>query len=74
MNEIRFRLEISAQEYLRYYQGEVDTVRVRTADGQIIEFPANALQKHISQSGISGSFRLVFDDNNKMVSMERVAN
>ncbi|NOQ79888.1 MAG: DUF2835 family protein [Gammaproteobacteria bacterium] len=74
MNEIRFRLEISAQEYLRYYQGEVDTVRVRTVDGRIIEFPANALQKHISQSGISGSFRLVFDDNNKMVSMERVAN
>ncbi|MCU7800949.1 MAG: DUF2835 domain-containing protein [gamma proteobacterium symbiont of Lucinoma myriamae] len=74
MNEIRFRLEISAQEYLRYYQGEVETVRVRTADGRVIDFPANALQKHISQDGISGSFRLVFDDNNKMIDMERVSN
>lgn len=74
MNEIRFRLEISAEEYLRYYQGEVDSVRVRMADGRIIQFPANALQKYISQSGISGSFRIVFDDNNKMISLERVSN
>ncbi|MCN4144339.1 MAG: DUF2835 domain-containing protein [Thiohalomonas sp.] len=26
---------------------------MQTVDGRIIEFPANALQKHISQSGIS---------------------
>lgn len=74
MNEIRFRLEISAEEYLRYYQGEVDSVQVRTTDGRIIQFPASALQKHINQSGIKGSFRIVFDDNNKMLSMERTAN
>ncbi len=74
MNEIRFRLEISAQEYLRYYQGEVDFVRVTIAGGQTIQFPANTLQKHVDQSGVNGSFRIVFDDNNKMISMERVTN
>ncbi|MCU7938711.1 MAG: DUF2835 domain-containing protein [gamma proteobacterium symbiont of Bathyaustriella thionipta] len=74
MNEIRFRLEISAQEYLRYYQGEVDSVQIRTTDGRIIQFPANALHKYITQTGINGSFRIVFDDNNKMLSMERVSN
>lgn len=74
MNEIRFRLEISAQEYLRYYRGEVDAVQIRTTDGRLIQFPANALQKYINQSGIHGSFRIVFDDNNKMISMERVSN
>ncbi len=74
MNEIRFRLAISSQEYLRYYQGEVDSVQVTIAGGQIIQFPANALQKHVDQFGVNGSFRIVFDGNNKMISMERVSN
>ncbi len=74
MNEIRFRLEISAQEYLRYYQGEVDAVQVTIAGGRTIQFPASVLQKHVDQSGVNGSFRIIFDDNNKMISMERVSN
>jgi len=73
MNEIRFRLEISAQEYLRYYQGEVNTVKVRTTDGRFIQFPASALRKYINQSGINGGFRIVFDDHHKMLSMERIS-
>lgn len=74
MNEIRFRLEISAQEYLRYYQGEVDSVLVTIIGGKTIQFPASALQKHVDQSGVNGSFRILFDNNNKMVSMERISN
>lgn len=73
MNEIRFRLAISAQEYLRYYQGEVDSVRVEIIGGKSFQFPANALQKHVDKSGVNGSFRIVFDDNHKMVSMERLS-
>lgn len=73
MNEIRFRLEISAQEYLRYYQGDADSVQVTIAGGRTIQFPASALQKHIDQAGVNGSFRIIFDDDNKMISMERVS-
>ncbi len=73
MNEIRFRLEISAQEYLRYYQGEVGSVQVMTVSGKTIQFPAGALQKHVTQSGVNGSFRIIFDDDNKMISLERTA-
>ncbi len=73
MNEVRFRLDISAQEYLRYYRGAVDIVKVRASDGRLIQFPAQALQKYIQQSGISGSFRIVFDNRNKMVDIERIS-
>jgi len=73
MNEICFQLEISTQEYLRYYQGEVNTVKVRTTDGRCIQFPASALRKYINQSGINGRFRIVFDDDHKMLSMERIS-
>ena len=74
MNEIRFRLQISAQEYLRYYQGDLDAVHVRSADGRHIQFPASALQKYINHSGINGGFRIVFDDQNKMIALEQVSN
>ncbi|MCW8930115.1 MAG: DUF2835 domain-containing protein [Gammaproteobacteria bacterium] len=74
MNEVRFRLEISVEEYLRYYQGEVNSVIVTMAGGKTIQFPANALQKHVDQFGVNGSFRITFDDNNKMINMERISN
>ncbi len=73
MNEIRFRLAISAQDYLQYYQGRVDSVQVRTTDGRLLQFPAGALQKHVAQSGINGAFRIVFDNNNKMLALERIS-
>jgi len=73
MNEVRFRLEINVQEYLRYYQGEVNSVIVSTG-GKTIQFPASALQKHVDQNGVNGSFRIFFDSNNKMISMERISN
>lgn len=74
MNEIRFRLAIDAQEYLRYYQGEVDSVQITTVDGKRIQFPANALQKYVDRLGVNGSFRIIFDDNNKLVSLDRISN
>lgn len=74
MNEIRFRIAISAQEYLRYYQGTADSVQITTSDGRLIRFPANALQKFVDRSGVNGSFRIVFDQNNKLVSVDRISN
>lgn len=74
MNEIRFRIAISAQEYLRFYQGDVDSVRIKTVDGRVIQFPAGALQKYVDQFGVNGSFRIIYDENNKLVCLERVSN
>ncbi|MCU7835132.1 MAG: DUF2835 domain-containing protein [gamma proteobacterium symbiont of Taylorina sp.] len=74
MNEIRFRIAIDAQEYLRYYQGAVDSVQVVTTDGRRIQFPASALQKYVDRFGVNGSFRIVFDKDNKLVSIDRISN
>ena len=73
MNEIRFRLAIDAEEYLRYYQGAVDSVQITTVDGRRIQFPASALQKYVDRSGVNGSFRIVFDSNNKLISLDRIS-
>lgn len=74
MNEIRFRIAVSAQEYLRYYKQEVDSVLVTAQDGRILQLPAGALQKFLDQTGIHGSFRVIYDNNNKLLRVERVSN
>jgi len=74
MNEIRFRIAIDAQEYLRYYQGAVDSVQITTTDGRRIQFPAGVLQKFVDRSGVNGSFRIVYDKNNKLISVDRISN
>lgn len=74
MNELHFRISITAQEYLRYYQGNADSVQVTASNGKIIQFPAGALQKFLDHTGIHGSFRVIFDENNKLVRVERVSN
>jgi len=74
MNEIRFRLAIDAQEYLRYYQGEVNSVMISTTDGRVVQFPAGALHKYVDHLGVNGSFRIVYDDDNKLVSCDRISN
>ena len=74
MNEIRFHIAISAQEYLQYYQGMVNSIRVTTAEGKVVQLPAGILQKFVDQSGVNGSFRVIYDDNNKLVRVERISN
>lgn len=74
MNEIRFRIAVSAQDFMRYYKREFDSVLVTTADSKIIQLPAGALQKFVDRSGVHGSFRVIYDNNNKLVRIERVSN
>lgn len=74
MNEIRFRITISAHEYLQYYQGMVNSILVTTSEGKMVQLPAGTLQKFVDQSGVNGSFRVIYDNNNKLVRVERISN
>jgi hypothetical protein len=44
---------------------------VSTDDDIKIQFPAQFIHKFVRQNGIHGRFRLVFDENNKLVSLDR---
>lgn len=72
MREIIFYLNISADEYLRYYRGGVRVVHVRSVDGRRINFPANRLVPFVSHDGVIGRFALQFDDQNRYVAMRRL--
>ena len=66
---IRFRLAISAEDYLAYYQGSAQEVVVRSDDNRIVRFPASAIRKFVTHDGIFGSFEISFDENNKLIAI-----
>lgn len=68
---VRVVLKIPAYQLLHYYNGAVDTVAARTTDGRMIHFPANVLRSVVTDSGVYGTFELVFDEKNKFVSISR---
>ena len=72
INKIRFGLFISAEDYLSYYSGAVKNVIVKADNGQNIQFPANALQAYVQQSGVEGRFELWMDENNKLVKLIKI--
>ena len=72
MSEYRFRLAISADEYLAYYQGAAKQVLVTMVDGRRLQLPALNLRKFVTHEGIYGSFVLRVDAGNKIQAIERV--
>ncbi|HMU63974.1 MAG: DUF2835 family protein [Nitrosomonas sp.] len=66
---VRVVLKIPAYQLELYYQGVVDTVAAETTDGRIVHFPANVLRSVVQSHGVYGTFELVFDENNKFVSI-----
>ncbi len=72
MNSVRFRLNLSTDEYIRYYQGSASFVLVRAHDGRTVKFPAGLLRRFVTREGIRGEFELQFDKRNKLSSMHKL--
>ncbi len=65
-------IHIKAEEYLKMYQGSANAVRTHARDGRSIRFPARILQPYVTRKGISGSFRICFDEDMKFKSIDRL--
>lgn len=72
MPALRFRLNISAEHYLTYYQGVARQVLAATADGRRVQFPAERLRPFVTHEGIRGEFVIEFDADNRFVALRRV--
>jgi hypothetical protein len=72
MRDIVVDITISADEYLKSYRHSGAVVTTRCRLGRRVQFPANILQRFVSHAGISGSFRICFNDAGKFVSVERL--
>ncbi|MEA3361767.1 MAG: DUF2835 domain-containing protein [Thermodesulfobacteriota bacterium] len=65
-----FRLQISQQEYLQYYQGTASAVQVVTECGQKVKFPAIRLRSFLTHNGIHGRFCLTIDSNHRFIDLQ----
>ena len=72
MNCVHFRLQISSEDYLRYYAGQAKKVSVVSEDGRRIEFPAEHLRQFILADGINGYLELCFVNNNRFSSLNKI--
>ncbi len=65
MNRFEFSINLSAQEYLKYYRGSVNRVIAQCSDGTTIQFPALLLKPFVTTGGIRGNFVLTCDAEGK---------
>ena len=70
---MRVALNISSYQLRDYYEGAVDSVVARAADGRTVKFPANVLRSVVQDDGVYGTFELTFDKHNKFVSIRRIS-
>jgi len=67
-----FSILINPEEYLKYYSGMASTVRTETLEGVVIEFPASSLKPWVTRAGISGTFRIRFDESHRLLGVDKV--
>lgn len=65
-------LNISADDYLRYYSGQIKSVNATAMDGRRVQFPASILQKVVTHMGVHGRFAIEFDSAGRFQSIHRV--
>ncbi len=72
MKSLQVSININRDEYLKWYQGAASTVLATTPTGQSVRFPASILQPYITRTGVSGTFNIYFDDNNKFKEIKKI--
>ncbi len=72
ISRVRFSLEISREEYLRYYRGEARAVQVTADDGRRIRFPASNLRRFVSRDGVRGRFEITLGEGNRLLELKKI--
>ncbi|HKJ21786.1 MAG TPA: DUF2835 family protein [Gammaproteobacteria bacterium] len=73
ISEVRFHLHIPADVYLSYYQGQARHVLVATDEGLKVQFPARLLRPYVTREGVTGEFRLRYDEHHKLVGLDKLS-
>lgn len=72
MNRFEFTINLSANEYLKYYRGSVNKVIAQCSDGTKIQFPALLLKRFVTNEGVHGNFVLSCDADGKGSEIQRI--
>lgn len=69
---IRFRLNLSYDQFLSVYQGVAKTVTTVADDGRRIVFPAGNIQRYLTKNGVQGYFEMELTAQNKFIAIKRL--
>ena len=69
----RFSLDLSSDEYLRYYKSQARHVLVQSNEGLTIRFPAEHLRPFVGHEGVHGRFELESTSDGKFVSLVKLS-
>lgn len=72
MQTFHFSISVNYDFCERLYQPGYNTVVMTADNGKRVQLPVKNLRPFVSPQGISGRFRLIIDDNNKIKSFEKV--
>ncbi|AOY87986.1 hypothetical protein BKP64_07270 [Marinobacter salinus] len=72
MQQIIVDISISPEEWIKLYQGVATDVRTSARDGRSVRFPARILSRFFLENGVHGCFRILFDEQGKFSSIERL--
>lgn len=72
MHRYEFHVSISAQEFLRVYQGTASHLVVRATTGQRVQVPASRFRPFVTPDGVSGHFVLTCDERHKCLELQRI--
>lgn len=69
--ELRFRLDVSSDQFMAHYQGLAASIQTMSLDGRRVRFPASILRPHLRHDGVHGLFVLRIDADNRVVDLRR---
>ncbi len=72
MTKFEFTLNLSAEEYLQYYEGIAKAIQVRSHCGKLIQFSADKMREFVLSDGIHGTFEMRLGENNKFLSVKKI--
>lgn len=72
MKKYYFQLDLPYAQCLDLYQPGNNVALVRAESGEKVQLPCLNLRPYVSRLGLNGRFRLIIDDNNKVMSFEKV--
>lgn len=72
MPSVVVRLNLTAEDLLRFYRGEAREVVAISEDGRTVRFPANLLRTLVAEDGVYGRFRLDFDIHGRSLGAKRL--
>lgn len=72
MAKVTIDVNLPAYKYQEMYRGSVKYLVAHSRDGRKIQLPLVVFQKFVTSKGVYGAFEIEFDENKKLVNIEKI--